>query len=164
MASLLGPIRQVVIAISRGAAFDFAVLLYGRRTDVGWSSARRTHALPGRCGIRSVRRTSSIQVTVTLPPIQVTVTLTAPSDRPHVRPIKSSVYLRLPSVAAVPTSATVYRLFISVLTTRNTANPSRFGGIKAVNGSILYPVVGLDRLCLQLIMLVLLSPVHQKMA
>ena len=35
----------------------------------------------------------------------------------------------------------------------NKCNPSRFGRIKAVNGSILYPVVGLDRLCLQLLRL-----------
>ena len=50
------------------------------------------------------------------------------------------------SVAAPSISATVYRYYFSVFTTRNTANPSRFGGIKAVNGSILYQVVGLDRL------------------
>ena len=49
------------------------------------------------------------------------------------------------SVAAVPTSATVYCNFISVFTALNTANPSRFGGTNSVNGSILYQVFSLPR-------------------
>ena len=49
------------------------------------------------------------------------------------------------SVALPSFSATVYRHFISVFSTQNTANPSRFGGINSVNGSILYQVFGLPQ-------------------
>ena len=100
-----------------------------RRRSIGWSSTAR-RALSK----LTSRRCESLYV------IRVRNATVASSAHCYCglpSPRFGSVAGLFTSVAAPSISATVYRYYFCVFTTRNTANPYRFGGIKAVDGSTL---------------------------